>query len=293
MKLLLYQGEEQVGPYTEEQVRGMVAAGTISEEALGWHEGLAEWQPLNAILYFETQESAPVPVPSGQGPMQSGNAVKTTAAAAAAAETKVVQTNVMQGGIIGGWVCFVLGAGLMLLSMWSFFFYGPLFVVAFILSVVAMAQRRVVGGVVLLLTTLIVPAVLGLVLFTSRTAKVLDGLRANREDHDSTSSTAKVWDGLIRAEHDPASKCLSNAKQIGTACLIYATDKSGHFPKSLNELFPDYLPDKAIFSSPLAPQMGNIDYDYFGAGASDTDNGDKIVLCGAIRQPTAGVASCG
>jgi len=58
-------------------------------------------------------------------------------------------------------------------TMWSFFIYGPLFLVAFILSIVAMAQRRVLGGMLLLLATLIVPTILSLYLFASRTTEAL------------------------------------------------------------------------------------------------------------------------
>ena len=71
---------------------------------------------------------------------------------------------------------------------------------------------------------------------------------------------------------------LSHAKQIGTACQIYATDHHGSFPKDLNELIPDYLPDRGIFSSPFAPNPGQLDYEYFGAGGADTDPPAKILL---------------
>ena len=87
-----------------------------------------------------------------------------------------IQTNVKQGALIGGFVCFALGIVFMFISMWSFFLYGPLFLAAFVLSIVAMAQRRVLGGVGLLLLTLIVPGVLGLILFSTRAAKVADSL---------------------------------------------------------------------------------------------------------------------
>ena len=50
-----------------------------------------------------------------------------------------------------------------------------------------------------------------------------------------------------------ATKSLSNAKQIATACLIYATDNNGKFPPTLAALVPDYLPVATIFVSPFAP----------------------------------------
>jgi hypothetical protein len=41
---------QQMGPVTEEQLRQMVAAGTLSAESLVWKEGMAEWQPVATVL---------------------------------------------------------------------------------------------------------------------------------------------------------------------------------------------------------------------------------------------------
>ena len=76
----------------------------------------------------------------------------------------VTITNVKQGAIIGGWVCLGLGIFCMLLSLFTYFLYCPFFLVAFILSIVAMTQRKVLGGIMLLLATLIIPYVLGFML---------------------------------------------------------------------------------------------------------------------------------
>ena len=70
-------------------------------------------------------------------------------------------------------------------------------------------------------------------------------------------------------------KSLSNAKQIGTACLIYATDNDGAFPKTLDQLVPDYLPDRALFIDPLGPGMP-MGYEYFGG--KESDPADKVLL---------------
>src|SRR4051794_35367688 len=74
-----------------------------------------------------------------------------------------------QGAVIGGWICFLLGAGLMYASLWTFWFYVPILLAAFILSIVAMSQRRIVGGVILLLCTLAIPPVEWLLLAAVRT----------------------------------------------------------------------------------------------------------------------------
>lgn len=70
-----------------------------------------------------------------------------------------VQTNVKQGALVGGWVCLGVGILFLLLTGWAFIFYLPLFLAAFVLSIVAMAQRRVAGGIGLLLATLMLPPI--------------------------------------------------------------------------------------------------------------------------------------
>jgi uncharacterized protein (DUF983 family) len=85
-----------------------------------------------------------------------------------------VRTNVKQGALIGAVACFVIGLILMFVSLWSFIIYSPLFLAAFILSIVAMSQKRVAGGLVTLLLTLIVPPILFFGLGAVRGKKAVD-----------------------------------------------------------------------------------------------------------------------
>lgn len=186
MEIYIYQDGQQVGPYSDEQIRGMVASRTISETDLGWHEGLPEWQPLNTILAFVPPALVPTP----------------TAPTSVKAKESVIQTNVKQGALVGGVVCFILGIGLMFLSMWSFIFYGPLFLVGFILSIVAMAQRRILGGIMLLLATLVVPAVLGLILFSTRTVKFADKLKKQIDSERVSEASTKTSNQPVANQPD-------------------------------------------------------------------------------------------
>ncbi len=85
-----------------------------------------------------------------------------------------VKTNVKQGALIGAVACFAIGIILMFISLWSFIIYSPLFLAAFILSIVAMSQKRVAGGLIMLLLTLIVPPVLFFGLGAVRSKDTLD-----------------------------------------------------------------------------------------------------------------------
>jgi hypothetical protein len=71
-------------------------------------------------------------------------------------------------------------------------------------------------------------------------------------------------------------KTLNNAKQIGYACHLYAADHDGSYPESLNELFPDYLPNRAILTSPLEP--GNPDPYIYKPGLKESSPAGTILL---------------
>jgi hypothetical protein len=86
---------EQAGPFSEEEVRAKMQAGEVSSESLVWYEGLAEWQPIGSVTYFNPSASAP-PAPGDAAPPaepEEEAREKTIAAVAAPAP--------MQGGMAG------------------------------------------------------------------------------------------------------------------------------------------------------------------------------------------------
>jgi len=93
-----------------------------------------------------------------------------------------VETDVKQGAFLGAVACLIIGVGLMQLTLFSFVFYAPLFFAAFILSIVAMAQRRVVGGIIMLLLTVIVP----LIIVVTKTSEVVDDIMADEKVQATT-----------------------------------------------------------------------------------------------------------
>jgi len=61
------------------------------------------------------------------------------------------------GALVGGWCCLVIAV---LLAIWqpiTFAIYVPMFLAAFVLAIVAIAQRRITSGVILLLLSIILP----------------------------------------------------------------------------------------------------------------------------------------
>src|ERR1035441_284207 len=73
MDIYLYQNDKQVGPYTEQELRTLVKSGAISKTEYAWHEGLTEWQPLNAIISLAA--CGPAFFPPAKKKVQTGSLV--------------------------------------------------------------------------------------------------------------------------------------------------------------------------------------------------------------------------
>jgi len=66
MQIFIAKNKQQTGPFSEEQVQGMLASGMVAPTALAWHEGLSGWLPLNQVLNVSPpnpQSAQPPPFP--------------------------------------------------------------------------------------------------------------------------------------------------------------------------------------------------------------------------------------
>lgn len=52
MQINIGRNGQQLGSFSEEEVREGLGRGTFLPTDLGWHEGLAEWQPLGSLAIF-------------------------------------------------------------------------------------------------------------------------------------------------------------------------------------------------------------------------------------------------
>lgn len=73
-----------------------------------------------------------------------------------------------------------------------------------------------------------------------------------------------------------ATKSLSNAKQIGLACKLWALDNDGAFPPSLEVLVPDYIPTTQVFISPFNSTMP-MGYTYH-AGLTENSPPETVLI---------------
>ncbi len=57
LSFLIYQGDKQTGPYTQEQVLALLQEGRVGKKDLVYYEGLGEWKPLDTVFEIEEQLS--------------------------------------------------------------------------------------------------------------------------------------------------------------------------------------------------------------------------------------------
>ena len=70
--------ENRIGPLSDERFRGLIKGGTITDETLVWHEGMAEWEPYASAAQ---QSVAPAPYVGDEPVPPIGYAVDRTDAA--------------------------------------------------------------------------------------------------------------------------------------------------------------------------------------------------------------------
>ncbi len=62
-------GQEEHGPYSEQQLKSMYAAGSITMDAYYWTEGMEEWHPIAELSLDEHIQGLP-PLPAAQIPIK-------------------------------------------------------------------------------------------------------------------------------------------------------------------------------------------------------------------------------
>ena len=64
MEIHIAKNGQRMGPYSEGQVKEMLAAGSVVGTDLAWHEGLADWKPVASVLSSAPATPAVVPSPA-------------------------------------------------------------------------------------------------------------------------------------------------------------------------------------------------------------------------------------
>jgi len=226
--------QKQAGPFSLAQLQGMWSTGAISAQNLFWQQDQADWQPLEQIAkklgapppaaseHLLPTTPPPPPLPASPPRYQAYQARRSEPAGPAPT----------CGMAIASLVCGILGL-----------FSGITAVFAIIFGHIARGQIRESAGALAgkgMATAGLVMGY-GVCLLTIGLIALL-----------IAAGVALPIFGAVQ-EKGLEIKDLSNAKQIATAILLYEIDHSGRTPANLAALVPAYIPNDAIFHSPLAP----------------------------------------
>lgn len=241
MDIHIATGGRQLGPFSLEETRRRLAADEFQLSDLAWTEGQAGWAPLSTLPGF-TPAGAPPPLP-GSTPAHPPSIPAPIASQPRKTSGLAITSLIF--GILSVTILPILAA-----------------VPAIICGHIAHARVKRVdgrtggGGVAL------AGLIMGYVSFCLiPVIAILAGIAL------PVFASVQERGGEIKA--------LNNAKQIATACKLYAVDHGGAFPATLEELVPDILPDRSIFICPYTPAepMG---YNYYPG--KDTDPATNVLL---------------
>ncbi|MDI1314525.1 DUF4190 domain-containing protein [Prosthecobacter sp.] len=230
---------EKSGPFEKEEVYRRLVAGELSGSDLGWHEGMAEWEPLSKLL--PPPQAQPVFAPSG---------VFATNAASLAPPPQGTS-----GLAIASLVCGIL----------VFLTVGLAGLPAVITGHLALSGIRKSGGALGGRGMAIAGLILGYLGFGLTLIAVL-------------ASLAVPAFTMVKTQGDQM-KVVSNAKQLVIAMKQYSADHDGKYPPSIETLYDEQIiADRKLLEFPGVTDVPGQGWDYRGAELTDSSEGNAVVL---------------
>lgn len=255
MEIHIARNGKQFGPFSVEEVRRQLATGELFPGDLGWMQGAADWVPLSsmpALVSLEPRQDAVV------SPLRALNPTRPVAGVVGPAHAPATSGAAVASLILG----------VLSISILPFLSNIP----GIVCGHVARSNIRNSGGTLTgdgmaiagLVMSYLGLALWGLVLLVL--LPIMAGI-----------AIPVFGEVKLRGEE---TKSLSKAKQIGMACILYSMDHKDAFPPKLDDLVPDYLPDRTLFTSSLSPGEP-MAYQYFGG--SSKDPADKLLLISKFK----------
>ncbi len=116
MQLHVFQDEKQTGPFVLDAVHNMKRTGRLKENAMLWHEGLADWQPAEAFLAANPPSKAftapPVAAPVARPAENKTQAAWIAAQAGAAPKSEPSDVSRVLRSVLAGGVAALIGGGI-------------------------------------------------------------------------------------------------------------------------------------------------------------------------------------
>ena len=146
MNIYIHKDGQQLGPFTEQQVKDSIYQGRFNGNDLAWKEGAADWQPINSLI---GGTPPPVSAPPATPPQQPVNTTFIT---------NTIKPSSPKGLIIASWLmigltCLVSMIPAIGFATWLIAF--PVLLVTFILGIIALTRGGTLQGILILLASLI------------------------------------------------------------------------------------------------------------------------------------------
>jgi hypothetical protein len=248
MEIHIARDGEQFGPFSPEEVRRQLVAGTLLPTDFAWAQGVADWTPLSAVPGL-----MPAPAKIGSAP-QAAPWQSSAATGPEVAREPVMRTSVLA---VMSMICGVFSITLLI--------PGVAGIAAVVCGHLARGRVRRSKGWLLgegMATAGLVTGYLGLFLVLLAGLFILALLLAGQ---------ALPFFGQAQMEAKRV-QSMGQARDIVAACQAYARDHQGAFPKTLELLVPKYLPDRQILVCPLSGSGMAVGYVYFGGMARDPED---------------------
>jgi uncharacterized protein DUF4190/uncharacterized protein DUF4339 len=242
MQYHVAQNGEKSGPFEKEEVYRRLVAGEFKPTDLGWHDGMAEWEPLSKLI--------PPPQPPPLSAASSAVFATPSAYPAVAAPSQGTS-----GLAITSLICGILG----------FVTLGLAGLPAVITGHMGLSAIRRSGGALTGRGMAIAGLIMGYLGFGLIFVAVLASLLV-------PAFTMVQQQGLQM-------KVVNNAKQMVIGMKQYAAAHDGKYPPTLDTLFEEQiLPDRKLLEFPSTMNVPGQGWDYRGAQFNDSSEGNAIIL---------------
>ena len=238
---------EKSGPFEKEEVYRRLVAGELNGSDLGWHEGLIDWEPLSKLIPPPAANPAAQPV---FGPAPAHGAAPIVAAGS---------SNLALISMI----CGVL----------SFFTIGLTSIPAVIMGHMARSRIKKSMGAISGNGLALAGLIMGYLCIVLTFIAILASLAV------PAFTQVQIKGNQVKA--------VSNAKQIVLGMKQYAADHEGKYPATLEPLFEEQiLTDRKLLEFPSQLNVPGQGWEYLGAGHTDTDPGNLIILTSRMADRT-------
>lgn len=247
MHYLIARDGQQLGQFSEEEVRSGLFEGRYLSTDVAWTEGMADWKPLGEIM-GQGVTRVTQPRPGGNT-----NARSADASWHAPTHTAGLAIAALVLGIISMFTCGGFGLGA---------------IAAIACGHMAVSSISKSGGLLSGRGMAITGLILGYVSILLVGVAVIISL--------SSSSIGKM------AERGQATKGIHQVRQLCLAARDYAAAKGGNYPATLEELvIAGTITQEeldAAKSFKVSSWQGDAGFDYLGAGATESDPADKVLF---------------